>query len=95
MPEYLYRAVHRKPDGTLGPTLHAQAVEAPTPDAAVALARGIDLDMDELGANAVYLTAPEDGRLIWSLHAAQVQPGLEEGRGDGEAPPPTTAAPLP
>lgn len=88
MPEYLYRAVHRKPDGTPGPTLHTQVVEAPTPDAAVALAQGIDLDMEALGANAVYLTAPEDGRPIWSLHAAQVPPGSEEGLGEEDALPP-------
>lgn len=68
MPAYLYRAVHREPDGTLGPTLHTQVIEAPSADAAIAIARTVDLDMTALGANAVYLTAPDDGRAIWSLH---------------------------
>ncbi|MBE7198847.1 MAG: hypothetical protein INR70_13740 [Parafilimonas terrae] len=68
MPAYLYRAVLREPDGTLGPTLHSQVIEAPDADAAIAIARTIYLDMTALGANAVYLTAPEDGRAIWSLH---------------------------
>jgi hypothetical protein len=68
MPAYLYRAVHREPDGTLGPTLHTQVIEAPTADAAIRIARMVDLDMTVLGANAVYLTAPDDGRAIWTLH---------------------------
>ena len=70
MPKYLYRAVQRQPDGNVGPTLHAQVIEAATADQAIAQARKIDLDMAALGANAVYLATPEDGRAIWSLHTA-------------------------
>jgi len=43
-------------------------IEAPTADAAIRIARMVDLDMTVLGANAVYLTAPDDGRAIWTLH---------------------------
>lgn len=74
MPAYFYRAAHREPDGTLGPTLHSQVIEAPTADAAIAIARTIDLDMTALGANAVYLTASDDGRAIWSLHTGSPAP---------------------
>lgn len=71
MPTYLYRAAYRQSDGTLGPTLHQQIVEAPTVEAAIATARMIDLDMAALGANAVYVSAFDDGRAIWSLHTGR------------------------
>ena len=75
MPDYLYRAVHRRADGTVGSTLHGQVIEAASADEAIAQARRIDLDMNALGANAVYLSAPEDGRAIWTLHTVDVRPG--------------------
>lgn len=74
MPIFTFRAVHREPDGLLGPTLYEQAIEAPDKLVAVAVARAIDVDMAALGANAVYL-ANEEGRAVWSLHAAPPQDG--------------------
>ncbi|MGV7031267.1 hypothetical protein [Methylobacterium symbioticum] len=72
MPVFTFRALRREPDGILGPTLYEQRVEAPDKHVAVAVARAIDIDMEALGANAVYLTN-EEGRAIWSLHAAPPQ----------------------
>ncbi|WP_447713612.1 hypothetical protein [Methylobacterium brachiatum] len=68
MRSYIFRAIRREPDGMLGPDLYRQPFEAAGDAAAVVAAKRIDLDLAELGANAVYVTA-EDGRAIWSLHA--------------------------
>jgi hypothetical protein len=81
MPGYLYCAVHRRADGTVGTTLHAQGDEAATADESIAQARRIDLALDALGANAMYLSAPEDGRAIWTLYK---QRRHDERDGDGD-----------
>ncbi|MCJ2060910.1 hypothetical protein MKL09_30860 [Methylobacterium sp. J-048] len=68
MRTYIFRAIRRGPDGMLGPDLYRRAFAAADDAGAVAAAKRIDLDLAELGANAVYVSA-EDGRAIWSLHA--------------------------
>lgn len=69
MRSYTFRAVHRRPDGVIGPTLYEHTIAAADDDAAVKQARALDLDLSAVGANAVYLAAP-DGRAVWSLHVA-------------------------
>lgn len=68
MRTYILRVVCRQQDGIVGPTLDERTITAADDDAAVAMARDLDLDFHALGANAVYLVVP-DGRTIWSLHA--------------------------
>ncbi|SFM30636.1 hypothetical protein [Methylobacterium pseudosasicola] len=74
MPDYLYRAVHRRPGGTVGPTLEAQIIRAATVVEAIAQARRSDLNKSALGTNAVYVSAPEVGRSIGTLHTLDVRP---------------------
>ncbi|MCJ2125330.1 hypothetical protein [Methylobacterium sp. J-077] len=68
MRTYIFRAIRREPNGMLGPDLYRHAFAAKDDSDAVAAAKRIDLDLTQLGANAVYVSA-EDGRAIWSLHA--------------------------
>jgi hypothetical protein len=51
----------------LGPTLYEQTISAVDAVSAVSQAKLIEVDMDALGANAVYVSA-EDGSAVWSLH---------------------------
>ncbi|WP_146074057.1 MULTISPECIES: hypothetical protein [unclassified Methylobacterium] len=74
MADYLYCVVNRHSDGTVGPTLYTQIVEAFTVEIAIATARTIDLDMAALGANAVFLKARESGRIVWTLRTESVDP---------------------
>lgn len=69
MRSYTFRAVHRRSDGVIGPSLYEHTIVAADDDAAIEQARMLDLDLAETGANAMYLAA-SDGRAVWSLHIA-------------------------
>lgn len=64
---YILRAVCRRADGVIGLTLDQRIIVASGDAAAIEQAHTLELDLNPIGANAVYLTSP-DGRAIWSLH---------------------------
>lgn len=68
MPIFTFRAVRREPNGILGPTLYEQEIEAADGREAIAIARAIEIDLEALGGNAVYLMGPA-GLPLWTLHA--------------------------
>ncbi|MCP2082255.1 UNVERIFIED_ORG: hypothetical protein J2W74_003441 [Methylorubrum zatmanii] len=69
----------RELDGMIGPTLHEQMITAPTIHEAVASALRIEIDIDieRLGGNALYLVDNAE-RPLWSLHAPSGPPDEQE-----------------
>lgn len=70
--EYLYCAANRRADGTVGPAICTKIIKASTLKEAIATAWTINLDMDAIGANAVFLKAREHGPTVWTLYKDKI-----------------------
>jgi hypothetical protein len=73
MPAFKLCVAVRDLDGMLGEPVHAEIITAVDAYGAVEYARGVDLDMVRLKANALYVVDP-NGHVVWSLRLADVLP---------------------
>lgn len=71
MTDYRFCVALRRPDGVFDEPVHEEIVTATDGADAIALAKGVNVDMIGLRANAIYLVDP-NGHIVWSLRSADI-----------------------
>jgi hypothetical protein len=69
---YQLLAIHRNATGVVSPPIHKHLISAEDETQAVRLARAFKIDLDAIGANALFL-ADERGMVLWSQRSSDAQ----------------------